>query len=294
MLKGAKAYVSTQVTTTTQGDLLIMLYDAAIKFLNQAKVEMDNKDYAKKGILISRAIDILSELASSLNKDKGGPLASNLSAIYLFCSTQLAKANLRMDKKMIDEVIGLLTPIRDAYAQIVPQYDKPLAPSASVGSSSAPAPGAGAVPKPASMNLSRGAYAAQSVHMQQMQQTAAPTAQQPAASEAPAQPAPQKPSAEQQAPAPRTVAEQAPAAEAPAAEAPATEAAAAPAQQAQPAAPQAPDSAATPEKQAQPKTEKPEDRAQSPAEAKPAPAPQPNFTLNAARIRAANAYGNSR
>lgn len=298
MLKGAKAYVSTQVTTTTQGDLLIMLYDAAIKFLNQAKVEMDNRDYAKKGILISRAIDIIAELSSSLNKEKGGALASNLNAIYLFSTTQLAKANLRMDKSMIDEVIGLLTPIREAYAQIVPQYDKPLANAPSVGSSSAPAPGpapgAGAAPP----NLSRaGAYAAQAIKSQ---------AGQPAPG-APSQPTAKKPAPQVQQPEAKSPA---PAAQAAAPQQPQPGQTQPP--QPRPAQPQQPPAETGPESEAtaaQPGTpasaaanaadEKKNGKAASEqekakAEEKPKTPPQPSLTLNAARIRAANAYGNSR
>ena len=118
MQNGARAYLATQVNTTTQGDLLVMLYDAAIKFLNQAKVEIGNKNYAQKGILISKTIDIVGELANSLNKEKGGELAQNLNSIYFFLSTRLAKANLRMSTEMVDEVIHILSTLRGAYAQI--------------------------------------------------------------------------------------------------------------------------------------------------------------------------------
>ncbi len=120
MSQAAKAYLATQVTTTTQGDLLIMLYDAAIKFLKQAMVKMEEKNYAEKGILISRAIDIIAELANCLNKEKGGDLSAHLSQIYFFCSTQLAKANLKMSPAMLQEVINILSGLRSAYAQIVP------------------------------------------------------------------------------------------------------------------------------------------------------------------------------
>ncbi|WP_449242257.1 flagellar export chaperone FliS [Desulfovibrio sp.] len=123
MKNGAKAYLATQVTTTTQGDLLLMLYDAAIKFLKQAKVKIAERNYADKGILISRALDIISELAESLNKEKGGDVAKNLSNLYFFCSTRLLKANLKMDAALIDEVIGILSGIRSAFAQIIPGYE---------------------------------------------------------------------------------------------------------------------------------------------------------------------------
>lgn len=123
MSKAATAYLATQVTTTTQGQLLIMLYDAGIKFLKQAREYMIAKDYAKKGILISRAMDIITELASSLNKDKGGQIAENLQSLYTFCNIQLAQANMKMDHKKLDDVIDILSNIRNAYAEILPKVE---------------------------------------------------------------------------------------------------------------------------------------------------------------------------
>lgn len=118
MQKAAQAYLQTQVTTTSQGDLLLMLYDGAIKFLKQAKVKMQEQDYAQKGILISRAMDVIAELASSLNAQKGGDLADNLNKLYFYCNTKLLQANLKMDTGLIDVVIKILSGLRDAFAQI--------------------------------------------------------------------------------------------------------------------------------------------------------------------------------
>nr|WP_321514557.1 flagellar export chaperone FliS [uncultured Pseudodesulfovibrio sp.] len=123
MANPAKAYLATQIETTTQGDLLLMLYEAAIKFLKRAKVEIDKKDYAKKGIYISKAMAIIHELSESLNKEKGGDITPKLGALYHFCTSQLIKANIRLDNKMIDEVINILEGLRSAYAQIIPGYD---------------------------------------------------------------------------------------------------------------------------------------------------------------------------
>jgi flagellar protein FliS len=119
MANPARAYLATQVETTTQGELLIMLYEAAIKFLKRAKIEIDNKDYAKKGIYISKAMAIIHELAESLNKEKGGEITPKLNQLYMFCTSQLIKANIRLDKKMVDDVIKILDGLRSAYAHIV-------------------------------------------------------------------------------------------------------------------------------------------------------------------------------
>lgn len=120
MQRAAHAYLSTQIHTTSKGELLIMLYDAAIKFMKQAKVKIEERDYAAKGILISKAIEVISELTSSLNKEKGGELAENLSQLYLFCNTQLLQANLKMDTKKLDDVIKIIDGIASAYREIIP------------------------------------------------------------------------------------------------------------------------------------------------------------------------------
>ncbi len=119
MRQAAKVYFETQVTTTSQGQILLMLYDGAIKFLTQAKERMAAKDYASKGNLISSAIDIINELAGSLNAEKGGDLAANLNQLYFYCNKRLFTANLKMDPAPIDEVIKILGGLRSAYAQIV-------------------------------------------------------------------------------------------------------------------------------------------------------------------------------
>lgn len=138
MQKAAHAYLQTQVTTTTQGELLLLLYDGAIKFLNQAKEKIAERDYAGKGILISKALDIVNELDASLNLEKGGELAENLHKLYFYCSTRLLNANLKMDVAFIDEVIKILSGLRGAYGQIV-NTPEAMAVGASMAASRAPA-----------------------------------------------------------------------------------------------------------------------------------------------------------
>ena len=130
MHRAANAYMQTQVTTTTPGHLVVMLYDGAITFLEQAKQEIGVKNYAKKGILISQALDIISELDGSLNTDKGGEIAQNLHKLYMYCSTRLLQANLKMDITLIDEVIGILSSFRSAFSEISKTQAHPSPPRA--------------------------------------------------------------------------------------------------------------------------------------------------------------------
>ncbi len=127
----AQAYFKTQVTTTSQEELVIMLYDAAIKFLTRAKIKIQEKDMAQKGILISKALDVIAELDSSLNAKQGGDLAKNLHSMYVYCNARLLKANIKLDTEIIDEVIHILNEFRSAFAEILPGFkpDQSTAPT---------------------------------------------------------------------------------------------------------------------------------------------------------------------
>lgn len=123
MQKAAQAYFQTKVSTTDQGHLLIMLYDGALSYLQQAREKMLAKDYAAKGILISKVIDIISELSGSLNLERGGSLAVNLSNLYVLCTARLLQANLKLDLEALDSVVHMLSGLRSAYAQIIDTPD---------------------------------------------------------------------------------------------------------------------------------------------------------------------------
>ena len=115
----ARAYFQTRVNTTTQEEVIILLFEAAIKYLKQAKEKIKEKNYADKGLLISRTLDIISELDGSLNIEKGGDIARNLHNLYVYCQSRLLVANLKLKCDIIDEVIHILKQIGSAFAEIV-------------------------------------------------------------------------------------------------------------------------------------------------------------------------------
>jgi flagellar secretion chaperone FliS len=121
MHNAAQAYMKTKVTTTSQGHIVLMLFDGAITSLERSKEKIAAKDYAQKGILISKAMDIIAELDSSLNGQKGGELAQNLHSLYIYCSTRLLAANMNMDAAIVEEIISILSGLRSAFAQAIGQ-----------------------------------------------------------------------------------------------------------------------------------------------------------------------------
>ncbi len=118
MQRAATAYMQTKVTTSTPGHLVVMLYDGAITFLEQAKIHMQEKNFAQKGVLISQALDIIAELDGSLNTERGGEIARTLHTLYMYCNARLLQANLKMTQEPIDEVVTILSAFRSAFAEI--------------------------------------------------------------------------------------------------------------------------------------------------------------------------------
>ncbi len=113
-----QAYKKTQVSTASQGDLIVMLFDAAIRFAKQAKERIDDQDFEQAHQKIVRVQDIMDELTSALRMDVGD-IARNLEQLYGFVSDQLLQANMKKEKVHLDQALQILLELRDTWAQVV-------------------------------------------------------------------------------------------------------------------------------------------------------------------------------
>lgn len=112
--------VDTAVAVSDPHTLITMLYDGALAQIVRARAAMRSGDAAAKGDAIGRAIRIVDEgLKASLDM-RGGELAANLSALYVYMAHRLLQANLRGDEQMLLEVSGLIGTLRGAWVAIAP------------------------------------------------------------------------------------------------------------------------------------------------------------------------------
>jgi flagellar protein FliS len=109
-----QAYRNVQVTCSP-GNLVVMLYDGALRFTREAAAAMDRADRSARGERISRAHAILELLLTTLEPEHEPLLAERLAAVYDYCMRRLMDANLRGDRSALDEVIRVLEPLRDAW-----------------------------------------------------------------------------------------------------------------------------------------------------------------------------------
>ena len=111
------AYRESAVLTATPEQLVVMLYDGAIRFLRQADALSEEGAWPQAIERIGRAQAIMDELTCTLNMD-AGELSEKLQSIYVFCAGLLRDARLRKDVHRIRQVSHLLGELRDAWAEI--------------------------------------------------------------------------------------------------------------------------------------------------------------------------------
>lgn len=113
------AYTQTKVTTAYNPvELVIMLYDGAIDFLDKAATAVTMKEVQIKIKYIDKSLAIIEELLNALNLEVGGEIALNLQSLYLHMMRELVLANAKNDGNRIKHVINLLKELREAWVQI--------------------------------------------------------------------------------------------------------------------------------------------------------------------------------
>ena len=111
-------YMEMQVQTAPAENLVLMLYDGALRFARQAQVGLAEGRMQDAHNDLTRAQDILGELMGSLNMD-AGEVARNLFKLYEFIQYRLVVANVRKSSEPIDDVLQLLGDLRATWAEAI-------------------------------------------------------------------------------------------------------------------------------------------------------------------------------
>lgn len=116
--RGINSYRQAEVQSRTPLELVVMLYDGAIRFSGQAREAMLVRDIQRRRVNINRAMDIVSELQNTLDMDAGGKLSRDLDALYSYVRDRMLEASIRQDIRPLDEAIRILGTLREGWAGI--------------------------------------------------------------------------------------------------------------------------------------------------------------------------------
>lgn len=118
------AYQKTNVSTASQGRLVVLLYEGAIKQLTMAMSYIDEnnrinpRDIEKYGICLQKVQAIITELQVSLDMEKGGEIAKNLMALYVFFNEELVQASISKDKEKLQSVWNMMNELAQSWKTI--------------------------------------------------------------------------------------------------------------------------------------------------------------------------------
>jgi flagellar protein FliS len=121
---GANQYKQTSIKTANRGQLLIMLYEAAIRNIKKAIEALEKKNLSEKGAAIGKAHDIIVDLLNTLDFEAGGDIARDLERLYNFMIEQLVKSNIENNKEPLLATQKLMENLLGAWREAVIQVNK--------------------------------------------------------------------------------------------------------------------------------------------------------------------------
>lgn len=117
-LPGAYAqYQNNKILTATPAELVLMLYEGAIKFCNIAVTAIENKEIEKAHIHIMKTEKIIDHLRITL--DMRYPVAQDFERIYVYLARRLVEADITKDVEIVEEIIEHLRAVRDNWKEVM-------------------------------------------------------------------------------------------------------------------------------------------------------------------------------
>ncbi len=110
-------YNRNKILTASPAELTLMLYDGCIKFINIAKMGIDEKDLEKANTNIKKAERIIVELQSTLNEKY--EVAKDFNAVYSYVKRRLLEANIAKDNEILEECAGHMRTMRDTWKEVM-------------------------------------------------------------------------------------------------------------------------------------------------------------------------------
>lgn len=116
-------YKQTQVQTASPGELVLMLYNGAIKNINTALIHLEKDEKDEFRAKLDKALDIVTELMVNL-KPEGGDISTQLTNLYDFVINRLIAGSAKYSKKELEEALQIITGLRDTWQEMLKQGAK--------------------------------------------------------------------------------------------------------------------------------------------------------------------------
>lgn len=110
-------YANNKIMTASPAEVTLMLYEGAIKFCNIAIIAIENGEIEKAHVNIKKTQRIIEEFRNTL--DRQYKVAEDFDRIYVYLLQRLLEANVKKDKKILEEVNMHLRSVRDTWKEVM-------------------------------------------------------------------------------------------------------------------------------------------------------------------------------
>ena len=124
---GAQAYATTQISTASSVQVVVLLYDGAISSMKLAQESIVTLNFHDKARFLDRALRVVGELSASLNMEQGGVIAKDLQRLYEYIQFEVTQANLKNEPGSLEGPIRCMSAIRESWQELAIQGAKPKA-----------------------------------------------------------------------------------------------------------------------------------------------------------------------
>lgn len=107
-----------QTARASPVELVLILTDGLLEELARARGHIMGKRFEQKANSVNKCVEIINGLSSSLDYDNGGDVVTNLARLYDYCAARLHTAGIKLDPAIIDEVVTLLTTIKQGWLSV--------------------------------------------------------------------------------------------------------------------------------------------------------------------------------
>ena len=108
-------YRKSAVNGASPLQLVIMLYDGALRFMNLGKVAMLQRNAEDQNANLQRAQKIIVELMACLDMEQGKDISQNLFALYTYLYNELVSANIEDKPESIERCMEILSGLRESW-----------------------------------------------------------------------------------------------------------------------------------------------------------------------------------
>ena len=115
MVNAAEAYRQQRILNAPPEHLTLMLYNGCLKFIDDGRAFLEQKNYEEANNSLQKAQRIISEFRLTLNFDY--EISHQLLPLYNYVYDRLVEGNIKNDFAQIDEAKGIITELRDAWFQ---------------------------------------------------------------------------------------------------------------------------------------------------------------------------------